>query len=1052
MTICLTLVSIFLYGCGVQDAYPRAQQGLLDLSHWDFEKDGIAPLDGHWEFYWDRLLTPDDFSENISTESRTFFPVPGLWGGFNLKTDRLPGDGVTTYRLNLRTTPARETLAIRVGLIQTAYKIWINGKYIASGGVVGKTSQSSKPQAAIGIFNFKNPGDHLEIIIQVSNFFQSRGGMRGRLYLGTEEQIRKKHNAWVAYDSILFGCLIFMAIYLGVLYTFRTEDRSPLYYGIVCLSMAVSSMIHGLSEDAYLSFGFFNPPYEVLTKIAYYCVTLGLPPLMLFLHALFPEEWNKKILRFFLWALLALHALLLFVPIRVFCEYIIVLEVFSIIGAIYMGYVCAKAVAHKNMGALFLSFGIGLSLMTGFYDFLIDIDIVHGPQLSNIGIFICALLNSLFISWRFSKAFSAVRSLSEELTAANIELSRLDRVKDEFLANTSHELRTPLNGIMGIAESLIHGAGGKLPEKAVANLSMIFSSTRRLAGLVSDILDFSKLKSRDIQLAQKPVDINALSYLVLSVSRGLVGDKSLELIKDIPGDIPCVRGDENRLQQILYNLIGNAIKFTDQGEIRVAAIQMDSMVQVSVSDTGIGIPADKFETIFQVFEQGDSTSSREYGGTGLGLSITRHLVELHGGELRVESQVGEGSVFYFTLPVSDVPPEKENFAAVSTVMNDTATTRNFLLPVTAESQATTLDSPPLNSEPCQVLIVDDDPVNLQVVANHLLLEKITFQTAPDGTTALERIESGQMPHVLLLDIMMPKITGYEVCRKLRERFSPSELPIIMLTAKTHLADLVEAYKAGASDYLSKPFSRDELISRVRCHLELRASYANFVEKQRLEREVSEQKQKKELARLQAEKEKLEKLRYQLNPHFLFNALASIRGAVLKDRKVARELISHLATFSRLTLSRGSMDTTTIAEELEVIRHYLAMEQIRFGDYLSLRFEIGPDTEKLEVPALVLQPLVENAVKYGSRTSPDALEVAISAKPQPPDMIRLEISNSGRWVEPGTIDSRYSTGTGIENVRQRLEKYYASRYRFETNTDGGQVTIAIDIPRVIMNEH
>jgi sensor histidine kinase YesM len=346
-------------------------------------------------------------------------------------------------------------------------------------------------------------------------------------------------------------------------------------------------------------------------------------------------------------------------------------------------------------------------------------------------------------------------------------------------------------------------------------------------------------------------------------------------------------------------------------------------------------------------------------------------------------------------------------------------------------------------------VVDDDPVNLQVVANHLSLENIAYQTASDGTAALERIESGERPHVVLLDIMMPKITGYKVCRKLRETFTPSELPIIMLTAKTHVADLVEAYKAGASDYLPKPFSKDELVSRVRCHLDLRASYTNFVEKQRLEREVLQQKQKKEMARLQTEKEKLEKLRYQLNPHFLFNALASIRGAVLRDREVARELISHLAKFSRLTLSRGSMDTLTIAEELEIIRHYLAMEQIRFGDYLTVYFDIEPDAENLQVPALVLQPLVENAVKYGSRTSPDSLEVTITAKMQPPDMIRLEIKNSGRWVAPGTTDSRYSTGTGIENIKQRLEKYYASRYRFKTRAEGRQVSIEIDVPRVIL---
>jgi LytS/YehU family sensor histidine kinase len=147
-----------------------------------------------------------------------------------------------------------------------------------------------------------------------------------------------------------------------------------------------------------------------------------------------------------------------------------------------------------------------------------------------------------------------------------------------------------------------------------------------------------------------------------------------------------------------------------------------------------------------------------------------------------------------------------------------------------------------------------------------------------------------------------------------------------------------------------------------------------------------------------------------------------------------------------------MDTLTVTAELEVIGHFLAMEQIRFGDYLTVSIEVEPEAGDFEVPALVLQPLVENAVKYGSRTSPDALEVSISVKMQPPDKIRLAISNSGNWVEPGTTDSRYSTGTGIENIKQRLEKYYPGQFRFETRAETGMVKIEIVVPRMLPYKH
>lgn len=1019
----------------------------MDISGWDFEKDGMVALDGQWEFYWDRLFTPADFSGGNPIENLAFFSVPGLWGGIQLKQSPYSGDGFATYRLRIKMDPGPRNLAFRVGLIQTSYNIWINGELVGTGGIVGKEPEAAKPQAEVKILRFAGTADAIELIVQVANYFQSRGGMRGNITLGTEDQIIKRQNRMIAFDLTLFGCLLFMGLYLIVLYTFRKADKSPLYFGIVCLFMAVSSVIHGLADGAFYKFGIFNPNYTALTKLAYFCVTLGLPFFMLFLYELFPRQWSKRILGFFLGGLFLLHGLLLFLPVRAFCEYVIILEVLCLVAGVYMGYVCAKAIIHKNEGAQFLAMGIGLALFSGFYDFLIDNGILHGPQLSNFSVLVCTFLISAFISWRFSRAFSAVKSLSEELTNANLELSRLDRLKDEFLANTSHELRTPLSGIIGISESLLNGAAGRLSKRARFNLRTIASSARRLANLVNDILDFAKLRHKDVELKVQPLDIRSLAEGVLAVSAQLADRKGLELVNDIPAKIPSILADEDRLHQIMFNLVGNAIKFTDSGKVRVSAAQTGSMVEITVADTGIGILRDRFDTIFQSFKQVDSGDARSFGGSGLGLSISRRLVELHGGTIAVDSDPGKGSQFSFTLPIGPDPPATEHSHMISTAISDTGRYE----PVSG------WDDPDLqqyehetnSGEDIQVLIVDDDPVNLRVASNHLTLEAISSRVVSNGIDALDLIGNGMVPDLVLLDIMMPKMTGYEVCEKLRQKYASQELPIIMLTAKNRTSDLQKGFESGANDYLAKPYSKEELLSRVRSHLQIKEAYQTLIENQQLEREVSAQKQKKELARLQTEKETLEKLRYQLNPHFLFNALASIRGAVLRDKDVARELISHLAEFSRLALSRGSMDTLSIAEELEVIGHYLAMEQIRFGDYLTVSIEVEPDVENLQVPALVLQPLVENAVKYGSRTSPDFLQVAISVKTQPPDRVRLAISNSGKWVQPGTTDSRYSTGTGIANIKQRLEKYYSKQYRFASRAAGGQVRIEIDLPRVIV---
>ncbi len=410
---------------------------------------------------------------------------------------------------------------------------------------------------------------------------------------------------------------------------------------------------------------------------------------------------------------------------------------------------------------------------------------------------------------------------TQELELKNAALQRLDQLKDEFLANTSHELRTPLNGIIGIAESLIDGAAGPLSERQIANLSMVVSSGKRLASRVNDILDFSKLKNRDIELQRKPVDFRQITEVVLTLSQPLLAGKPLELKNEISKELPAVEGDENRLQQIMYNLVGNAIKFTASGSVTISAGLVDNWVEVTVADTGIGIPPDKFDDIFKSFEQVDASISREYGGTGLGLSITKQLVELHGGTIRVESELGKGSRFIFTLPISKQTPEptSDSSQEVARVREDVVS------PLVVPSPTV-----PSKGE-FTILAVDDEPINLQVVTNHLSLQHYAIIQASNGMEALEKIQQGCKPDLIILDVMMPKMSGYEVCKIIREQFPANEMPILMLTAKNQVSDLVEGLSAGANDYLTKPVSKNELLARIKTQIELskiNIAYGRFV--------------------------------------------------------------------------------------------------------------------------------------------------------------------------------------------------------------------------------
>ncbi|MDR2076843.1 MAG: response regulator [Desulfovibrio sp.] len=420
-----------------------------------------------------------------------------------------------------------------------------------------------------------------------------------------------------------------------------------------------------------------------------------------------------------------------------------------------------------------------------------------------------------FMVEKINNLINEMQDYAKTLEENNRNLERLHELKDEFLANTSHELRTPINGIIGIVESMIDGATGPLSDEQKYNLAIVSNSGKRLSNMINDILDFTKLKDQEIVLQIKKIDLKPIVDAMLILSKPLIKGKDLTLVNELDGALPLINADENRIQQILYNLIGNAIKFTEKGRISVSASVVRDQIAVSVSDTGIGIPEDKFESIFEAFEQVDGSTAREYGGTGLGLSITRKLVELHGGTIRVRSEPGKGSTFTFTLPRADAGMETPALAANRNQMIDM---EDFAAP----GEERVFDQDAERGEGLHtILVVDDEPVNIQVLKNLLSIRNYSVVKAYNGQEALSLIEGGEKFDLILLDVMMPRMSGYEVCRLLREQYSLFELPILMLTAKNQVQDIILGFQSGANDYIQKPFDKDELMARVKTLLDLK---------------------------------------------------------------------------------------------------------------------------------------------------------------------------------------------------------------------------------------
>jgi signal transduction histidine kinase/class 3 adenylate cyclase/ActR/RegA family two-component response regulator len=386
-----------------------------------------------------------------------------------------------------------------------------------------------------------------------------------------------------------------------------------------------------------------------------------------------------------------------------------------------------------------------------------------------------------------------------------------DRVKDEHISMVAHELRTPLGGIIGISELLMEGAEGELPASVNLNLKLVADSGRRLTYLLNDLLDLSKIRYDALQISKSPIHLRSLVSKVMALQYSVASQKGVELRNSIPSDFVNVMADEGKLEQILHNLIGNSVKFTDEGYIAIEVEQLGDKVTIMIEDTGKGLSQTNLQSILESFN-GEIVQAGNAGhNSGLGLKISNKLIELHGSRLTMESAEGFGSFFSFQLDstTEDAPinEEYENYSIAPRVLNQSLTHirphRNARL-----------------GERFRVMVIDDEIINVKVLTAQLGKAGYEVTAFYNGPSALQALNEGYLPDVILLDIMMPQMNGYEVCIEVRKEFNKVELPVIMLTAKNHVSDIVEAFKVGASDYVAKPIAKDELLARIKTHLEL----------------------------------------------------------------------------------------------------------------------------------------------------------------------------------------------------------------------------------------
>jgi two-component system sensor histidine kinase ChiS len=430
--------------------------------------------------------------------------------------------------------------------------------------------------------------------------------------------------------------------------------------------------------------------------------------------------------------------------------------------------------------------------------------------------------------------------LIEEKNAA---LEEADRLKDTFVANTSHELRTPLNGIIGISETLSAGAVGELTPSQRSQLDLISFSARRLSRLVDDLIDIYRIRQGRMRLDIHPVHVATSIRNVMQLSEPLLRGEPVTLEVDIPETLPYVMADPVRFEQVLYNLLGNAIKYTDQGSIAITAWRAGDSVAVAVTDTGVGIASDSLERIFQPLERGESPEViAKPGGAGLGLTIARQLASAMHGKLSAQSELGQGSRFVFEVPVAETEATEAELLTYGERAEGLRETVGMMVGEAAEMVL------PTGSEAPVILVVDDEPINIQVLRNVLAPQGYVIKAAENGMDALAAIEKNK-PDLVVLDVMMPQMGGLEVARRLRDRFGLLELPIIMVTARSRTRDVIAGFEHGANDYVVKPFVKDELLARIATLLEAGRARGTARENIELKSEIERRVQVEDALRL-----------------------------------------------------------------------------------------------------------------------------------------------------------------------------------------------------------
>lgn len=990
------LIAVFLFWAIRPENADRARAGVLYASRID-NRPPVA-LNGEWEYYDRQFLFPSDFSGNTDHLSeKKYRTLPGA---------RPSAYGYGTYRLTFSFLSSEALYSLRLTGIQSAARIYIDGKLLSDIGFTSSleaSSETSKDSQYI-VFPLNIMRRSHEMIIHVSNFSNYPSGIMNPIYFGTQIDGYRFSSQFKFSESVGLISVCLLIIFLIFILFFKIQIRSTLHLLLFTIMLAFQ-LIYSSNELLTQPIG--SRIYLLLARFNIFSFGLmGLCMVLLAGQNCYSQKILYKTLKIYYYVLPALLCFTVLCPNKHLLYAKILANIYLAMSFLHACTILVIEVRNRSYGALMLLLSLTFCSCYFSLQFFNSKGIVNANAYNCIYIFLLvayAASQLAYVSLQVSRIYAGNARLAQRMAVA-------DKLKSEFISAASHELRTPLHGILNIIES----AASRLeqPDRAKEQLLMALNLARKMNSVIDDLYGFYS-SSGQLNTNLKPINLDIEVNAAIEVFHYTSGNSKLALINNLSPDALWVNADESCLWEILNNIIGNAVKYTEAGSVTITSRQADGKIYVSVTDTGMGIPDTNTNRIFDKSVRLEN-ASQKVEGLGYGLYLVRQLVERMNGKIYVEWSVpGKGTCITFYLEACDLR-----------MINQENTAKQFL----DHTDQNYLET--FSGTSASLLVVDDNEDNLNIIRT--LFEDCCFSMdlVQSAEKALDLLDKHSYD-IIILDVMMPEMSGFELCQTIRKRYSHFELPILLLTACDSTEEILTGFWSGANDYVIKPADRIELRTRVFSLVTLKQSVNAALEN--------------EMLFLQA----------QIRPHFLYNAFNTISAVALTDGPKASDLIDDLAIYLRGCFNSDvSQGFVPIETELGIVDSYVRIEQARFGRRLQF-VSVVETTDSFFLPPLTIQPLVENSIRHATLDSYADIEIHLSIT-EDTQFIHITIQDNGKGIEPSTISelmddcpARRTGGIGLSNVNRRLKLHYGIPLKVHTTPNEG-THILIKIPKAYMS--